>query len=94
MLLLRYCALLAGVVLLYGWLFHVLMAREGQDHSWFTGVYWALTVMSTLGYGDIAVREDGRTIANPAADTPLAAGAVLLALGSAEQRRSFAAEYK
>lgn len=57
-LLLRYCALLVAVVLLYGWLFHVLMAREGQDHSWFTGVYWALTVMSTLGYGDITFTTD------------------------------------
>lgn len=58
LLLLRYCAVLMVVVLLYGWLFHVLMAREGQHHSWFTGVYWALTVMSTLGYGDITFTSD------------------------------------
>jgi Trk K+ transport system NAD-binding subunit len=49
---------LVGVVLLYGWLFHVIMAWEGQDHSWFTGIYWALTVMSTLGFGDITFHTD------------------------------------
>jgi Trk K+ transport system NAD-binding subunit len=50
--------MLVSVVLLYGWLFHVIMAREGQEHSWFTGVYWALTVMSTLGFGDITFTSD------------------------------------
>ena len=54
----RYLATLTGVVLLYGWLFHVIMAWEGQTHSWFTGVYWALTVMSTLGFGDITFHSD------------------------------------
>jgi Trk K+ transport system NAD-binding subunit len=54
----RYVVLLIVVVLLFGWLFHVIMAWEGQDHSWFTGVYWALTVMSTLGFGDITFESD------------------------------------
>ncbi|MDH3733231.1 MAG: potassium channel family protein, partial [Gemmatimonadota bacterium] len=54
----RYLAVLTGFVLFYGWLFHVIMAWEGQDHSWFTGVYWALTVMSTLGFGDITFHTD------------------------------------
>jgi Trk K+ transport system NAD-binding subunit len=53
-----YVLVLAGFVLLYGFLFHVIMAWEGQDHSWFTGVYWALTVMSTLGFGDITFETD------------------------------------
>ena len=53
-----YVALLTSIVLLYGWLFHVIMAHEGQQHSWFTGVYWALTVMSTLGFGDITFTSD------------------------------------
>ena len=35
----RYIALLVVVVLVYGWLFHAIMAWEGQDHSWFTGIY-------------------------------------------------------
>jgi len=54
----KFVVLLVAVVLLYGWLFHVIMAREGQEHSWFTGVYWALTVMSTLGFGDITFASD------------------------------------
>ena len=54
----KYVVLVVAVVLLYGWLFHAIMAREGQDHSWFTGVYWALTVMSTLGFGDITFESD------------------------------------
>ena len=54
----KYVVLLVAVVLLYGWLFQVIMAGEGQDHSWFTGVYWALTVMSTLGFGDITFESD------------------------------------
>ena len=54
----KYVVLLVAVVLLYGWLFQAIMAREGQDHSWFTGVYWALTVMSTLGFGDITFESD------------------------------------
>ncbi len=53
-----YVIMLTSIVLLYGWLFHIIMAHEGQQHSWFTGVYWALTVMSTLGFGDITFTSD------------------------------------
>jgi Trk K+ transport system NAD-binding subunit len=56
--LVQYLALLVVVVLFYGWLFHAIMAWEGQNHSWFTGVYWVLTVMSTLGFGDITFESD------------------------------------
>jgi voltage-gated potassium channel len=55
---LRYIVLLMAVVLIYGWLFHVIMAWEGQEHTWFTGIYWTLTVMSTLGFGDITFQTD------------------------------------
>ncbi len=55
---LRYMLLLVAVILLFSWLFHVIMAAEGQDHSWFTGVYWTLTVMTTLGFGDITFQSD------------------------------------
>lgn len=48
----------ASVVSLFSVLFHVLMLREGHDFSWFTGVYWTLTVMSTLGFGDITFHSD------------------------------------
>lgn len=46
------------LVAVFSVVFHVLMAREGRDHSWTTGVYWTLTVMSTLGFGDITFRSD------------------------------------
>lgn len=42
----------------YTYLFHVLMALEGRDYSWVTGLYWTLTVMSTLGFGDITFSTD------------------------------------
>ena len=34
------------------------MLREGQEHTWITGFYWTLTVMSTLGFGDITFQTD------------------------------------
>jgi len=56
--LLKYLALLAIVIIVYSLLFHFIMAFEGQDHSWITGFYWTLTVMSTLGFGDITFASD------------------------------------
>ncbi|MDY7091886.1 MAG: NAD-binding protein [Acidobacteriota bacterium] len=56
--LLRYLIFLTVVVVAYSVLFHVLMEWEGQDHSWMTGFYWTLTVMSTLGFGDITFTSD------------------------------------
>lgn len=57
--LLKYLAFLLGVVAVYSVLFHVFMLRfEGQEHSWVTGIYWTLTVMSTLGFGDIIFTSD------------------------------------
>ncbi len=53
--------MLMALVLLVGIfsvLFHVLMAHEGRDFSWFTGVYWTLTLMTTLGFGDIVFTGD------------------------------------
>lgn len=38
--------------------FHFLMAYEGKQYSWATGVYWVLVVMSTLGFGDITFESD------------------------------------
>lgn len=43
----------AVIVILYSLLFHRLMLYEGQEHPWFTGVYWTLMTMSTTGFGDI-----------------------------------------
>ncbi len=47
-----------GTIAIYSVVFHLLMLREGQNHTWFTGVYWTLTVMSTLGFGDITFHTD------------------------------------
>lgn len=56
--LLRFLAILSGLVILYSILFHYLMAYEGRQESWITGFYWTLTVMSTLGFGDITFQSD------------------------------------
>jgi voltage-gated potassium channel len=50
--------LLVALILTYGTVFHVLMAWEGQDHSWISGFYWVFVVMSTLGFGDITFQSD------------------------------------
>jgi Trk K+ transport system NAD-binding subunit len=50
--------ILLGMIVVYSIVFHLLMLREGQEHSWLTGVYWTLTVMSTLGFGDITFHSD------------------------------------
>jgi Trk K+ transport system NAD-binding subunit len=34
------------------------MAKEGRDYSIVTGFYWTMTVMSTLGFGDITFYSD------------------------------------
>ena len=54
----KFFALLILIVLTYSVLFHVIMLYEGRDYSWITGVYWSLTVMSTLGFGDITFSTD------------------------------------
>jgi voltage-gated potassium channel len=54
----KFLVVLAVLIITYSALFHVLMRLEGQDHSWITGFYWTLTVMSTLGFGDITFQTD------------------------------------
>lgn len=46
-------AVLLVLVAVFSSLFHLLMAHEGREFSWITSVYWTMTVMSTLGFGDI-----------------------------------------
>jgi Trk K+ transport system NAD-binding subunit len=54
-----YTLLLVATVALFAAGFHWIMYHiEGQEHSWITGVYWALTVMTTLGFGDITFHSD------------------------------------
>ncbi|MGJ8641957.1 MAG: potassium channel family protein [Luteolibacter sp.] len=50
--------LLGGMITAYSIVFHYLMELEDQKHSWVTGFYWTLTVMSTLGFGDITFTSD------------------------------------
>jgi voltage-gated potassium channel len=49
---------LVALIILYSVLFHLFMLWEGQEHSWATGLYWTLTVMTTLGFGDITFDGD------------------------------------
>lgn len=51
-------AVFVVMVAVFSVLFHVLMAHENRNFSWMTGVYWTLTVMSTLGFGDITFESD------------------------------------
>ncbi|QDV86227.1 potassium channel family protein [Planctomycetes bacterium TBK1r] len=46
------------MISVYSVVFHHLMAWEGRRYSWITGIYWTLTVMSTLGFGDITFHTD------------------------------------
>lgn len=54
--------LFVALVGTFSTVFHMLMADEGREHSWATGVYWTLTTMSTLGFGDITFQSDAGRI--------------------------------
>jgi len=56
--LLRLLSVLLFLIIVYSISFHWLMEREGHHYSWITGLYWTLTVMSTLGFGDITFQTD------------------------------------
>ncbi len=70
-----YLLFLFAIILAYSVLFHFVMILEGQEHSWLTGLYWTLTVMSTLGFGDITFQSD---IGRGFSIIVLASGVVLL----------------
>ena len=50
------------MVALFSTLFHWLMEREGRAFSWPTSIYWTLTTMTTLGFGDITFESDAGRI--------------------------------
>jgi Trk K+ transport system NAD-binding subunit len=55
----KYVLFLVAQVTLYAVLFHVIKLNvEDEQHSWVTGFYWTLVVMSTLGFGDITFTSD------------------------------------
>jgi Trk K+ transport system NAD-binding subunit len=57
--LLKYLAFLAALVAVYTGVFHgIKLQVEHEQHSWVTGLYWTLVVMSTLGFGDITFTSD------------------------------------
>ena len=57
--LLKFILFLFAVIAVYSVLFHLIMENvEHRHHSWMTGLYWTLTVMSTLGFGDITFTSD------------------------------------
>jgi Trk K+ transport system NAD-binding subunit len=55
---LRYALFILALIAVYSVAFHFFMAAEGRSFSPLTGLYWTLTVMSTLGFGDIAFGGD------------------------------------
>ncbi len=57
-LLFEFLTALTILVIIYSVLFHFIMLFEGKEYSWVTGFYWTLTVMSTLGFGDITFSSD------------------------------------
>ncbi|MEQ8151716.1 MAG: NAD-binding protein [Smithellaceae bacterium] len=57
-LLIKYLLLIIALITAYSIIFHYLMDLEGQKHSWVTGFYWTIVVMSTLGFGDITFTSD------------------------------------
>lgn len=62
LILVRLVLAFAAMVVIFSVLFHYLMQYEGRQFSWVTGAYWTLTVMSTLGFGDITFESDAGRI--------------------------------
>jgi Trk K+ transport system NAD-binding subunit len=57
-LLFKFLLALTMLVVIFSVLFHFIMLLEDKEFSWITGFYWTLTVMSTLGFGDITFTSD------------------------------------
>lgn len=54
-----YFIFLTALILTYSGIFRYLMWNvEGREFSFIAGVYWAITVMTTLGFGDITFSTD------------------------------------
>jgi voltage-gated potassium channel len=50
---------LAVTIAAFSIAFRVIMSSvEGREYSWLSSIYWTLTVMSTLGFGDITFHSD------------------------------------
>jgi Trk K+ transport system NAD-binding subunit len=54
-----YCLFLVIMILIYAIIFRALMWQlEGREFSLIAGIYWTITVMTTLGFGDITFHSD------------------------------------
>lgn len=57
--LVKYLVFLVMIVAAYTVSFHLIMVYvEEREFSWLSGLYWTLTVMTTLGFGDITFQSD------------------------------------
>lgn len=56
--LVKFCLFLAAMIVVYALLFELFMHLEGREYSFVSGLYWTLTTMTTLGYGDITFQSD------------------------------------
>lgn len=56
--LMKFFVVLTTMITIYTVGFHFVMLSENREYSWITGFYWTLTVMSTLGFGDITFTTD------------------------------------
>lgn len=56
--LIKFVGILVVLIIAFSVLFHYIMEYEGKYHSWLTGFYWTMTVMTTLGFGDITFQSD------------------------------------
>jgi Trk K+ transport system NAD-binding subunit len=55
----KYLGFLLLLVTVYAVGFHIIKVYvEHEQHSWITGFYWTLVVMTTLGFGDITFTSD------------------------------------
>lgn len=59
LILIRFLLFLFILIAGYSAIFHIIMIKyEGVTYSWVTGIYWVLTTMTTLGFGDITYHSD------------------------------------
>jgi Trk K+ transport system NAD-binding subunit len=55
---LRLLLFVVALIAFYCFLFSLIMQAEGREYSPITALYWAFTVMTTLGFGDITFHSD------------------------------------